>query len=212
MKKLWQILGIGCHFVRVYLHVRGHAKQVIPAGKDLGAAQGLFCAEVLAVEIALLEDVGIAQAKGAYAKAHQENGNVTAKGAAACDEHPAFEQASHFPGVEGTSVAVEPLRPDVVPTQKKYHGAFERAGVVLRHGRYSLAPDADYAVHSADGVIAQKGKEKGNLCSRCPLRAGCFVVVHGYSEGLQAVAGVGVGVSPISLQNSLWTCLQEKSS
>ena len=75
--------------------------------------------------MALLEDIGIAQAKGAYAKARQENGNVTAKDAAACDEHPAFKQACHFPGVEYTSIAVEPLRPDVVPAQKKYHGAFE---------------------------------------------------------------------------------------
>ena len=58
MKKLWQILGIGCHFVRVYLHVRGHAKQAISAGKDLGPAQGLLCAEALAIEMALLEDVG----------------------------------------------------------------------------------------------------------------------------------------------------------
>lgn len=54
--------------------------------------------------MALLEDVGIAQAKGAYAKARQENGNVTAKDAAACDEHPAFKQACHFPGVEHTSM------------------------------------------------------------------------------------------------------------
>ena len=63
------------------------AKQAISAGKDLGPAQGLLCAEALAIEMALLEDVGIAQAKGAYAKARQENGNVTAKDAAACDEH-----------------------------------------------------------------------------------------------------------------------------
>lgn len=59
--------------------------------------------------MALLEDVGIAQAKGAYAKARQENGNVAAKDTAACDEHPAFKQACHFPGVEHTSIAVEPL-------------------------------------------------------------------------------------------------------
>ena len=104
--------------MRVYLHVRGHARQVVPAGKDLGAAQGLFCAEVLTVEVALLEDVGITQAKGAYAKARQKNGNVAAKDAAACVEHPAFKQACHFPEVEHTSIAVAPLRADVVPAQK----------------------------------------------------------------------------------------------
>ena len=34
---------------------------------------------------------------------------------------------------------------------------------MLCHAHYSLAPDADNAVHSADGVIAQKGKEAGVL-------------------------------------------------
>lgn len=151
--------------------MRGHAKQAVPAGKDLGAAQGLLCAKVLTVEIALLEDVGIAQAKGAYAKARQKSGNVPAKGSAAGDEHPAFEQSRHFPGLEGTRVAVEPLRPDVVPAQKKAHGTFEQTGVVLRHARYPFAPDADNAIHSADGVIAQKGRD---LCFRCRLRACCW--------------------------------------
>lgn len=63
-QKLRQVLRIRYHFTRVYLHVRGHAKQAISAGKDLGPAQGLLCAEALAIEMALLEDVGIAQAKG----------------------------------------------------------------------------------------------------------------------------------------------------
>lgn len=63
-QKLRLVLQIRCHFTRVCLHVRGHAKQAISAGKDLGPAQGLLCAEALAIEMALLEDVGIAQAKG----------------------------------------------------------------------------------------------------------------------------------------------------
>ena len=78
-------------------------------GSGSASAQDLLCTEALAVEMPLLEGVGIAQAKGAYAKARQENGNVTAKDAAACDEHPAFKQACHFPGVDHTSIAVEPL-------------------------------------------------------------------------------------------------------
>lgn len=67
---------------------------------------------------------------------------------------------------------------------------------MLCHARYSLAPDADNAVYPPDGVIAQKRRE-------------VVVLVHGNSQG-QAVAGAGVGVSPTSPQNCLWTCLQEK--
>lgn len=64
---------------------------------------------------------------------------------------------------------------------------------MLRHAHYSLAPDADNAVHSADGVIAQKDREVGVLA----VFFGQVVVVHGNSEG-QAVTGAGVGVSPPS--------------
>ena len=58
VQELWQVFRIGGHYPRVYFHVRGNAKQAVPAGKSLGLAQGLFCAKVLAVEIALLETFG----------------------------------------------------------------------------------------------------------------------------------------------------------
>ena len=50
---------------------------------------------------------------------------------------------------------------------------------MLCHARYSLAPDADNAVYSADGVIAQKGKEAGVLA----IFFGQIVVVHGHFQG-----------------------------
>lgn len=84
-------------------------------GPGIASAQDLLCAEALAVEIALLEGVGIAQAKGTYARARRKSGNMIAKGTATCDEHPAFDQARHFPGAEDTGIAVESLGPEVVP-------------------------------------------------------------------------------------------------
>ena len=92
------------------------------AGKDLGPAQGLLCAEALAVDMALLEDAGIAQAKGAYAKARQKSGNVTAKGAAACDEHHAFKQACQccaMLAIPSRRTRTMPSTPQMVSSRKR---------------------------------------------------------------------------------------------
>lgn len=42
-QKLRQVLRIRCHFTRVCLHVRGHAKQAVPADKDLGSLRLRIC-------------------------------------------------------------------------------------------------------------------------------------------------------------------------
>ena len=80
---------------------------------------------------------------------------------------------------------------------------------MLCHARYSLAPDADNAVHPADGVIAQKDREAGVLA----VFFGRLLPFMGTSKALQAVEGAGFGgFAHNPWQNRLWNCLQEKSS
>lgn len=75
---------------------------------------------------------------------------------------------------------------------------------MLCHAHYSLAPDADNAVHSADGVIAQKDREVGVL-------AVFFGRLLSFMETPKARQSQerALVFRPHPWQNCLWTCLQE---
>ena len=113
-------------------HVQGQmARHVVQAARrdhGLGLSQRAFRAEILTIEVALLEDVAVAQPQAPHAQTRQQGGHMSPQTAAAQHEDTGLQQADHCIGGKNAVVSTEAFRPDAVLQERDHHLPFGKDG------------------------------------------------------------------------------------
>ena len=120
-------------------------QQTLPADQGLRSAQRLFRTEILAIQVAFLKDVRIAQAKASCAHTGQQACYMSAKPSASGYEYAEGKQTRHLARGKHSPVATKALRPDIL-LQQDNHGVFKRDAEKLGQSGDTLAADVKAVV------------------------------------------------------------------
>ena len=140
-----QIIGCNGKNARVNLQIGCDIQQTLPADQGLRSAQRLFRTEILAIQVAFLKDVRIAQAKASCAHTGQQACYMSAKPSASGYEYAEGKQTRHLARGKHSPVATKALRPDIL-LQQDNHGVFKRDAEKLGQSGDTLAADVKAVV------------------------------------------------------------------